>query len=238
MTKSFFKNLEIDLRFFFEYHGIKNLFLYRSLKGKYTLEELKEYFYGKTVALIGNAQSIFDFKFGSDIDSHDIVIRINNGYVKTPESQGTKTTVISSGFNKVSKEEIESNFNPEMVIWTGTKDSLLYGEKYINEKVFLEPYSLWRKLKKQISTKKTVAPTSGIQIIDLVCNYLKPARVDIYGFDFLKSDTINEKKTIRYIAVKRHDFNKESQMVMELVKNNDFINIHGIDSSLSEKQGS
>lgn len=230
----FLKDLKRDIRFFFEYYGIKTLLFKHSVSGKYTLDEMRAYFHSKTVAIIGNAQSIFDYRFGANIDSHDIVIRINNGYVKTPESQGSKTTIISSAFNKVSEEEIEANFSPERVIWTGAKSTILYNNRYIGEKVFLVPFYIWKKVKKQISLKKTVIPTSGITTINLVCNYLEPAKVDIYGFDFLKSDTINEKKTVRHIAVKTHDFDREAQFVMDLVKNNDSIRIYGVGAE--EKQ--
>jgi hypothetical protein len=38
---------------------------------------MKEWFEGKTVALIGNAMSLFEKTYGEEIDSHDVVVRLN-----------------------------------------------------------------------------------------------------------------------------------------------------------------
>lgn len=49
-------------------------------------------FEGKTVALVGNAQSMFDSSLGAAIDSHDVVCRINFGlHIRDPVQQGRRT---------------------------------------------------------------------------------------------------------------------------------------------------
>lgn len=53
------------------------------------IKTLRKFICGKSVAIVGNAESLFNYKYGKDIDSHDIVIRMNLGYrIIKPESSG------------------------------------------------------------------------------------------------------------------------------------------------------
>jgi len=50
----------------------------------------------KTVALVGNSQSLFNYQYGSEIDDHDVVIRINNTaiyYDDNRRTHGTRNTI-------------------------------------------------------------------------------------------------------------------------------------------------
>mgnify|MGYP001586948433 FL=1 len=63
-----------------------------------TLDEVKERFRGKSVAIVGSAPSCLANKKGF-IDSHDIVVRINNYKIKGFESKvGERTDVFYSFF--------------------------------------------------------------------------------------------------------------------------------------------
>ena len=57
------------------------------------LEPVKAFLKGKSVAIVGNAKSLFNELYGEEIDHHDVVIRFTHGYITKPESQGTKTDV-------------------------------------------------------------------------------------------------------------------------------------------------
>lgn len=59
--------------------------------------EFFKFFENKTVAIVGNATSLLGKKYGKQIDSHDIVIRFNRGYIINEEAQGVKTTVWAKG---------------------------------------------------------------------------------------------------------------------------------------------
>ena len=59
------------------------------------LEELQDYMRDKNIALIGNGNCIFNREYGSLIDSHDVVIRINGGVPLT----GKYSHVIGAKFD-------------------------------------------------------------------------------------------------------------------------------------------
>ena len=44
---------------------------------------MKEVFEGKTVSVVGNARSLFDSKYGKEIDTAEIVCRIKRGFKAT-----------------------------------------------------------------------------------------------------------------------------------------------------------
>ena len=53
------------------------------MKTNINIEELQEYLLGKTIAVIGSGTCIENQEWGKEIDSHDIVIRINNSFRNT-----------------------------------------------------------------------------------------------------------------------------------------------------------
>ena len=57
-------------------------------------KELFDYLQGKTISLVGNAQSLLEKEQGELIDSSDIVMRINRGYPVNFKSHGVKTNVV------------------------------------------------------------------------------------------------------------------------------------------------
>lgn len=59
---------------------------------------MREWFSGKSVCIVGGAQSLFDKELGKEIDSYDVVCRLNGGIeIVKPESQGSRTDVWGIG---------------------------------------------------------------------------------------------------------------------------------------------
>ena len=50
------------------------------------LEELKDYCEGKKIIIVGNSSRILNGKHGKLIDSYDIIVRINKGYLHTKQT--------------------------------------------------------------------------------------------------------------------------------------------------------
>ena len=48
----------------------------------------------ETIAVVGNARSIFEQEHGELIDSMDTVVRFNDGIPASPKHQGTKTSLV------------------------------------------------------------------------------------------------------------------------------------------------
>ena len=69
-------------------------------------EKLKKYLEGKTVALVGPAPYMLGQSNGKDIDSHDVVVRIQHGIPNTKD-YGTKTDIVQSCLN--------SNYGPPLL---------------------------------------------------------------------------------------------------------------------------
>ena len=63
----------------------------------------------KSIAIVGNASSLLDHSFGQEIDSYDVIIRLNKGFIRNPESQGTRTDILGLSC-KLTKKEFMSNF--------------------------------------------------------------------------------------------------------------------------------
>jgi hypothetical protein len=146
-------------------------------------ETLRAYFKGKTIALVGNSQSLFSGKFGEDIDSHDIVCRINLGVVRNRESQGTKTDVLFTSCPQTGRQVREFfEPTPEYVIWATSKGHPRYMEK-ING-FFRSPVPVWQTLFDNLGSR----PSTGIISLNLLAVHFG-FEVDMYGFDFFRTKT-------------------------------------------------
>lgn len=49
---------------------------------------------GQSVAVVGNAKSLLAADLGPQIDAHDVIIRLNKGFVQVPAAQGQRTDMV------------------------------------------------------------------------------------------------------------------------------------------------
>lgn len=175
-------------------------------------DKFKEFFSNKSVAIVGNAQSLFEHELGKEIDSHDIVIRMNSGMIKEVKSQGEKTTIWASSFPLKEREVCES-FNPKYVFWITPKLSVkpIYSISF-HKKMFMLPFPIWEELYQKLNKTR---PTTGLSIIYFILKYCKPKNVDLYGFDFFETKSFYLEK-IRTDTP--HDFLKEKNFVFSLIQ--------------------
>lgn len=118
---------------------------------------------GPTISVVGNAQSLFDNKYGNIIDDADIVIRFNSGVVVDPEAQGSKTT---------------------MVVWSNLEHSirLAFGDvQFRCSRDFCEREQLTEKFKSR--------PSNGAIVLEHLRQTYKNSRVRIFGFDWKQTKT-------------------------------------------------
>lgn len=182
---------------------IKVYLLYQYYRYKY-LEVLDlNFFIGKTVAIVGPADSALEIKNGSYIDTFDIVIRINKGIEiadRYPEFLGTKTDILVHGLSQNTCGKIDKKlWKKKGVIYT------IYPENYdcslnfsalmqyfTQDKVYLK---IQQPSKKYYSTFRDKLgnsfPNSGFSSIYYVLNS-KPKKVFITGFTFYKTPYVNE----------------------------------------------
>jgi hypothetical protein len=162
---------------------------------------MKEWFDQKSIAIVGNARSIFDNSYGSLIDSHDIVCRINQGAIILNEkAQGKKIDVFVFGGLKKFKQ---------LIIDIGIDKNLFISARKQNEALSIKNLTVypieWRNQLKNnlislddsfIDTGHVIPgekgeikkPSSGICILDYVSRF-NPHAVSIFGFDWKASPT-------------------------------------------------
>jgi hypothetical protein len=162
---------------------------------------MKEWFDQKSVAIVGNAKSIFDNSYGSLIDSHDIVCRINQGAVILNEkAQGKKTDVfVFSGLKKFKN----------LITDIGIDKNLFISARKQNESLSIKNLTVypieWRNQLKNnlilldksfVNTGHPLPgekgeikkPSSGICTLDYVSKF-NPNSVSVFGFDWKASPT-------------------------------------------------
>lgn len=174
---------------------------------------MKEWFEGKTIAVIGNAMCLFDKNYGVEIDSHDVVVRMNKAAMlytrqEVSKSHGTKTDVWSfwntaeykSFFNKIPKhvKKMHAGHQGRTPGNLGLVD-------------FVYPDSLYKELKKHSGNHNN--PTTGLITLDYIyhCN---PKHVNVYGFDWKETATFTDpdKKRERMCP---HDYQTEKEYCMK-----------------------
>lgn len=161
----------------------------------------------KSVAIIGNSNSIFNGNYGDTIDSHDIIIRINRGHeIESPKSQGSKTDILSISIPI--PEKLVTPIMPELVIWATNKIGNM--PKYNNIVMVRNSDSAWKKLFDQIGSR----PSTGLITINLFANYMNCKNISLFGFDFFKTKTFYH--TDRRIKMP-HDGKSEEAFVRKLV---------------------
>jgi hypothetical protein len=174
---------------------------------------MKEWFEGKTVAVVGNAMSLFDKSYGVEIDSHDVVVRVNKAAMlytrqEVSKSHGTKTHVwvfwntseYKSFFTKIPKHVKKMHAGHQGRIHSN-----------ISAVDFVYPDSLYKELKKHAGKHNN--PTTGLITLDYI-KTCKPKHVDVYGFDWKESPTFTDPDMKREKACP-HDYPKEKEYCMK-----------------------
>ena len=151
----------------------------------------QEIVYQKKIALIGNASSIFDYENGRKIDECDVVVRMNAGFIKKPDSQGKRTDILALSL-ALKVGDIINEFDPRLVIWATSKRKLMPQEyKNIkNFKLVLHPLLVWFKLRFKLNARTS----TGAILANYLANYCNPKNIELYGFDFFKTKTFYNKK--------------------------------------------
>ena len=143
----------------------------------------------KTIAIVAMGYSLMLGRWGEEIDSHDIVVRVNNlkkGLKK--ETTGLRTDIVISNFSKYGDID-----QPEgALLWsTRPQDAdRLYPEIYRlpsgNIRFFDNVLSIERELRGlgNAGVDEPYSPSTGIIAIDIIEKEFPTAKIYIYGFDF------------------------------------------------------
>jgi hypothetical protein len=175
---------------------------------------MKEWFEGKTVALIGNASYLFDKEYGKEIDSHDVVVRLNRAAMlytnMDAEKSHGKRTDVWIFWNTAEYKSQFHKFPKIKKMHAGHQARFDANLKHVD---FVYPnipnYELLRRRSGNHNN-----PTTGLIAIDWITS-CSPKSLDIYGFDWKDTPTFTDPKRVRD-RVCPHDYETER----EYVKNN------------------
>lgn len=178
-------------------------------------EQPPDWFDGKTVALVGNAQSLFDFSFGKEIDDHDIVVRLNGATYELPKLDAAKS------------------HGSRTDVW-GMWSSIDYIKQipYFNGKTIhlwkFSPAPVTYVAAPQIKAVGKKVPSCGLLMLDLLARS-GAKHIDMYGFDWKKTKTF----TAESMHIGPHDFVVEKQLIHNMYLTSDRIVLrHAKDPSL------
>lgn len=150
---------------------------------------MKEWFENKSVAIIGNAMYLFEKDYGNEIDSHDVVVRLNKAamlYTKmdAEKSHGKKTDVwmfwnaseYKSHFNKTNAKKMHMGHQGRNTPNLSTVDCVY-------------PMELYKILRTK--SGKFNNPTTGLMALDYIssCN---PKSITVYGYDWKETPTFTD----------------------------------------------
>lgn len=158
------------------------------------IKEVADYIKGKRVAIVGNAKSLFGQSYGKEIDSHEVIIRFNRGFIQDAERQGKNTSILMLAC-ELNRFDIDK-YNADYVVNRSGY--------YRNAVRFIISNADRELLKRKIGKQ----PSTGFMAIDL-CLTAGAESIDLYGFAGNASPTFYNEPD--YIT--QHDYDKEQEII-------------------------
>jgi hypothetical protein len=153
---------------------------------------MQKWFENKNVALVGGAQSLFDRMHGNEIDSHEVVCRINRSVlIKDAAAQGNKTDIWSIGVPNTVEDLFPTvkikNFH------LSHKRRVYNGKNESHPNIdFYMPMKVLDNLRGDLGHEK---PSSGLMSLYYIL-YCSPKSIKMYGFDWKETPTWYYEETI------------------------------------------
>lgn len=149
---------------------------------------------GKRIALVGNARALAEKDYGAEIDSADIVLRINGAPMPSARSHGTRTDWLAVAFIRLYDPLWESLGRPRL-LWISPKLHRLTWTVACQPDFYRYPVPRYRQIKAELGP----GPSTGLMVIDLLSRSAM-AETKIYGFDFFASHTLSNDRKIENIG--------------------------------------
>ena len=163
------------------------------------LEELQSYLKGKSIAVIGSGTCIENKEWGEDIDSHDVVIRINNSFRNTTwQSEkhqkyvGKRTDIyIANGdTNNKRKWAVKAKqWGVKYILRLNPGAHGGIGLNNLQRQLLNEVSNVYMAWDFQEELSKLESdfggrPASGAILMKWLVTYIKYKSISLYGFDF------------------------------------------------------
>ena len=165
----------------------------------------------RSVALVGNARSLSSLSLGKEIDSCELVIRLNTAPNQKTGSHGARTSWIASS-TLLSPRRLQA-LNPERLIWMSPRRRALvllaYGTLL---PMSFYPSDWWQVLAAKLGGAR---PSTGAMVIDLIVRLGGFSELRLFGFDFFQSGSLSQRGLT---SQPPHDFAREQEYVSELLQ--------------------
>lgn len=205
---------------------------------------------GKNVCLVGNSTALLNLNKGEEIDSYDVVCRINLGWDVSSHRKalGDKVNIlfINSYYSQFGKPDSFHELKNQNVKKLSLDVAKTLHSKYktlfcqvssVNKKggeftISKFPLNIREKCyyfpdgnRRQCEVKYEIEPSCGLQIIHYLIEYNPDivSSLHLYGFDFKQTPTFYHKKEWgEELKEKgeRHNYDREKTIVRRLIKNN------------------
>jgi len=152
------------------------------------VDEAVRIFDGKSVAVVGNAMSILKYSWGGEIDSCDIVVRMNSAIPTDAVSKsiGTKTNVLTLGRLFCYEDAKKAGIDPSQIWWmkfgteTGTRElNKLLSCSPIGDSLVLTSEEIESPVKKGAGK----SGSTGARFAYILTSMCSPKSVALYGMD-------------------------------------------------------
>ena len=167
---------------------------------------------GRSVALVGNARSLSSLSLGQEIDSCELVIRLNAAPNQKIGSHGARTNWIAS--STLLSPRCLRALKPERLIWMSPRRRALalvaYGSLL---PMSFYPGEWWHMLAARLGGAR---PSTGAMVIDLIVRLGEFSELRLFGFDLFQSGSLSQR-----------GLSSEREYVLQLLKSEPRINLVG-----------
>lgn len=178
------------------------------------LTKIQKFCKGKRICILGNANSVLNGK--KDIDSFDIVGRMNRGTPLGKENFiGSRTDILFLSTH-MSGENIKTSFNPRFVVWMTACNRL--ASPWTMKNAIQNPPEDWDALYDKLS----INPTTGMMALNFVLKHIDFKSLTICGFDFFATKTWYN---TRIDSGQKHSGEKEKALFMDMIKNRENVRL-------------
>jgi hypothetical protein len=162
----------------------------------------------KRIAVVGNAQYLFNRNYGKEIDMHDYIIRINRAAILCSNYYNYYTHGSRTNFWAVWRYDEYENIPISQKNVKIIQMAFWYGSKSKN--ILMYDLGMILRLIMRLNHKN---PSTGLMVLDWL-TYCNPASVSVYGFDWKKTPTFTDMNRIHDKNIS-HNFQKEKILCEE-----------------------
>ncbi len=171
-----------------------------------SLAKIQEFCKGKRICLLGNADSVLKKK--RNIDSFDVVGRMNRGAPQGKKEFIGSRTDIHFLSTSMSEKHIERQFHPKFVVWMTSCARLAH--PWVLKNAIQNPKEDWSSLYNELK----INPTTGIMALKFLLDHIEFKTLTIYGFDFFKTKTWYNTKID---SGQKHSGKQEERLFMSMI---------------------